>query len=93
MLQSFHYSQYFVIRSRVVLLCIVKFLTIVHDGVKGFGSYMLLEKYGTKHFGTGISVYFHLGVGTTIVYLKHRHRHNAMFKFCKYRLALVFPHK
>ena len=31
-----------------------------------------LEKYGTKRFGTGVSVYFHLGVSATIIYLKHR---------------------
>ena len=42
--------------------------------MKVFGSCTFLEKYGTKHFGTGISVYFHLGVGTTIVYLKYGHR-------------------
>ena len=54
-----------------------------------FGSCVFLEKYGTKHFGAGISVYFHLSVGATIVYLKHGHRHNAMFKFFKHCLALV----
>ena len=37
--------------------------------MKVFGSCAFLEKYGTKRFGTGISVYFHLSFGTTIKYL------------------------
>ena len=38
------------------------------------------NKYSTVHLGSGISVYFHLGVSTTIVYFKHGHRQHMTYK-------------
>ena len=35
--------------------------------MKVLGSCAFLEKYGIKHFGTSISVYFHLNVIATII--------------------------
>ena len=89
--QSFHNSQHFTICSSIILLCVVKFPTIVGYGVKVLGSCAFLEKYGTKRFSAGISVYFHLGVGTTIIDFKHGPRYNATFKLFKRCLALVCP--
>ena len=73
--------------SWVILLYIVKLFNIVCYGVKVFGSCVYLEKYSTKHLSTGISIYFHLGVGPTIIYFKHGHRHHMTFKFFDYQLA------
>ena len=87
MLQSFHNSQHFMIHSQVILLGIIKLLIIICYRVEVLGSCVFLEKYGTKHFGAGVSVYFHLGVSTTIVNLKHRLRYHAIFKFFKHLLA------
>ena len=47
------------------------------------GSCIFLEKYGIKHFGAGVNVYFHLGDKTTIVNLKDGCRHHVTFKFFK----------
>ena len=55
--------------------------------MKVLGSCIFLEKYITKHFGTGISMYFHLGISTTIVNLKHGRRYQTMFKFFEDQLA------
>ena len=51
------------------MLCIIKLLTVVRYGMKVFGSCAFLEKYGTKRFGAGVSVYFHLSAGAAVVYL------------------------
>ena len=81
--QSFHDSQHFTIHSQVILLGIIKLLTIIYYRVEVLGSCTFLEKYGTKQFGAGINVYFHLGVGTTIANCKHGHRHHSLFKSFK----------
>ena len=64
MLESF---QNFTICARVFLSHIVELLTIICYGVKIFGSCIFLEKYSTKHFGTGIGVYFQLSVGDSVI--------------------------
>ena len=61
--------------------------------MKVFGSCAFLEKYGTKRFGAGVSVYFHLSAGAAVVYLEHGRRDNATFKFLKRCLTLFRPRK
>ena len=81
------------INSRVILLCIVRLLTIMCYKVKVFGGCIFLEKYGTKCFGAGTSVYFHLSFGAIVIVFLHGCRYHVMLKFFICLLPLVSPCK